>query len=66
MLPQAVDMLGHAHDVMLAKSNALMHLSTRGDIGPLQNIELETTGLGVAILGGTLLASFIIFVLVRF
>jgi hypothetical protein len=66
VLPQAADALSHAHELLLAKSNAMLHLSTRGDLGPLQDIELESTGLAAAILGGTVVASFIIFVLVRF
>jgi hypothetical protein len=56
----------HAASAVFADALSSLHLATKGDIGPLTNVDIEATGLALAVTGGTLLASFIVFVLVRF
>lgn len=39
-------------------------LATRGDLGPLKDVEIESTGLGIAIAGGAIVASIIVLIIV--
>lgn len=58
MMTQLVDWHDSIHHIISL-------ISTRGDIGPLTNVDLETAGLFGAVSGGTLLASLIILFILR-
>lgn len=60
----AADTWSRAAQVVMQQHSHL--LATRGDIGPLTNIDLETVGLISAGLGGVLVAALIITIIVRF
>jgi hypothetical protein len=62
------DLVSAAHlgSASLLDALGALHVATKGDIGPLTNVDIESTGLVAAIGGGSLLAALIIFVLIRF
>lgn len=64
--PPSPEHVDHARAAADALHRTALHLATKGDIGPFTGVEVESTGLFLALAGGSLIAAVIVFVLIRF